>query len=73
MFEVLMPCQRPDYQNDNRYQEDDDRDPVHAVHQEDVDISRLAGIALFQEEVLLDLIPDAMPGVLTMFALLLHA
>ena len=44
-----MPGNGPDDQNNYRYKEDNDGDPVHAVHEEDIDIARLIGVAFFQE------------------------
>jgi len=67
-----MPRNCPDDQDDYRDQEDDDRDAVHAVHEEDIHVARLAWIPLFQEEVLLDLVPDAGTRGRLMFGLLLH-
>jgi hypothetical protein len=56
-----MSHKRPDdYQNYGN-QEDDNGDAVHAMHQKDVDIAWLIRVSFLQEQVLLDLIPDAAP------------
>ena len=54
-----MVCKVPhDHYNDGN-KEDDDGNAVHAMHEEKVYAFRRIRVALFQEEVLLYLIPDA--------------
>ena len=44
-----MSCKQPYNHHDNGDQEDDDRDPVHAMHEEDVRIAGCVRVALFEE------------------------
>ena len=46
---VSVSGKRPDDQNDDCDQEDHDRDAVHPMHEENIDIARLIRVALFQE------------------------
>ena len=62
-FAGLVVGKKPHDHHDNCDQEYDDGDTVHAVHQEDVGVARLFGIAFLQEEILLNLVPDAMLAV----------
>lgn len=55
----LMPCKQAHDHYDHSDQKDNDGNTVHAVHQEDIGIARLIWVALFQEQILLDLVPDA--------------
>jgi hypothetical protein len=50
---------QPDQHDDDRHQEYDDGDPVHAVHQFGIGVQRFGLVALFDEEILQDLTPDA--------------
>ena len=53
-----MPGERPCDHDDDRDQEDDDRDAVHAVHEEEIGTAGRVRIALLEEEILLYLVPD---------------
>jgi hypothetical protein len=57
----LMP-EQPYQHHDERNQEQDDRNPVHPVHELRVRIPYLSRIALFDVEILQYLAPDAFHG-----------
>jgi hypothetical protein len=56
---LLVPEDGSCDHDDDGDEEDEDGDAVHAMHEEDIGIARSVGIALFKEEILLYLRPDA--------------